>query len=244
MDLALTRPKARRRLRQRIAAPGHHADDRRATGSRARFFCSPAPGYRPRRRTARARSRRRHRPPAPPGTATRRVRRCDGGCVDARGLSNKLRRGQLGAVGVYLLGAPAVHAAHGRTLAVVGSVGLRIGVPVLVSALAAATADCSRPVAKDDNCTFGPSIVGLGVGIILAAIIVSAAIAWDRPSPAAPDRPAPERGAVVDSPARAVSGSSPGRSGPRVRWFVLTSRSTFSSFSRAREIASLLRACR
>jgi hypothetical protein len=68
---------------------------------------------------------------------------------------------------------------------------LRIGVPVLVSAVAAATADCSRPVANVDNSTFGPSIVGLGVGIILAAIIDSAAIAWDRPSPTAPDRPAP-----------------------------------------------------
>jgi hypothetical protein len=96
-----------------------------------------------------------------------------------------------GAIGVYLLGAPAVHAAHGRPLAVVGSLGLRIGVPLLVSALGAATADCSTRVVNDDNCTFGPSIVGLGVGIVMAAIIDSAAIAWSRPSPAVPDRPAP-----------------------------------------------------
>ena len=97
----------------------------------------------------------------------------------------------VGAIAVYLLGAPAVHAAHRRPLAVVGSLALRIGVPLLASAVGAATADCSTRVVNDENCDFGPSIIGLGIGTILAAIIDSAAIAWDRPSPPAPDRPAP-----------------------------------------------------
>lgn len=95
------------------------------------------------------------------------------------------------AIGVYLLGAPLVHAAHQRPLAALGSLGLRIGVPLLAAAVGAATADCTNRVVNDENCEFGPSIVGLGVGIVVAAIIDSAAIAWDPPSSPGPYRPAP-----------------------------------------------------
>jgi hypothetical protein len=96
------------------------------------------------------------------------------------------------AIGVYLLGAPVVHAAHQRPLAALGSLGLRIGLPLLASSVGAATADCSsNRVVNDDNCQFGPSLVGLGVGIVLAAIIDSAAIAWDPPSSPGSYRPAP-----------------------------------------------------
>jgi hypothetical protein len=97
-----------------------------------------------------------------------------------------------GAIGVYVLGAPIVHAAHGRPLAALGSLGLRIGLPLLASAVGAATADCSSGrVVNDDDCHFGPSIAGLAVGIVLGAIIDSAAIAWDPPSSPPPYRPAP-----------------------------------------------------
>jgi hypothetical protein len=95
------------------------------------------------------------------------------------------------AIGVYLLGAPVVHAAHQRPLAALGSLGLRIGMPLLAAAVGAATADCSsNRVLNDENCEFGPSVVGAGIGLILAAVIDSAAIAWDPPSSPGPYRPA------------------------------------------------------
>src|SRR3954471_21879997 len=95
------------------------------------------------------------------------------------------------AIGVYLLGAPLVHAPHQPPLAALESLGLRIGVPLLAAAVGAATADCTNRVVNDENCEFGPSIVGLRVGIVVAAIIDSAAIAWDPPSSPGPYRPAP-----------------------------------------------------
>jgi hypothetical protein len=99
----------------------------------------------------------------------------------------------IGAIGIYLLGAPTVHALHGRPLATVGSLGLRIFLPLISSALGAATADCTNRVVNDEACDFAPRVVGFLVGMAAAAVIDGAAVAWERE--AAPPPP-PNRAAA------------------------------------------------
>ena len=99
--------------------------------------------------------------------------------------------GAVGAVGVYLLGAPTVHVAHQRPVAAVGSLALRLFLPLLGSALGGASADCSVRVVNDENCDFGEKIMGFVVGTAAAMIIDSAAVAWEWKAPAAPERSAP-----------------------------------------------------
>ena len=96
----------------------------------------------------------------------------------------------VGTIGVYLLGAPTVHGVHRRPGAVVGSVALRVFLPFLGSALGAASADCSVQVVNDENCDFGGKIVGFVVGAAAAMVIDSAALAWERKAPPAPERSA------------------------------------------------------
>jgi hypothetical protein len=96
----------------------------------------------------------------------------------------------LGALGLYVLGAPTVHALHGRAAATAGSLALRLFLPLLSSIVGGATADCSTRVVNDDNCDFGPRVVGLVVGMAAAVVIDSAAIAWEPKAPPAPVAPA------------------------------------------------------
>ena len=94
-------------------------------------------------------------------------------------------------VGVYVLGAPTVHALHRRPLATVGSLALRVFLPFIGSAVGAASADCSVRVVNDENCDFGGTVVGFVVGAAAAMVIDSAAVAWERKAPAAAERSAP-----------------------------------------------------
>ena len=94
--------------------------------------------------------------------------------------------GAIGAVGVYVLGAPLVHAAHRRPEAAVGSLAMRVLLPLLGSALGGASADCSMRVVNDENCDFGGKVMGLVVGTAAAVIIDSAALAWERKAPPPP----------------------------------------------------------
>lgn len=87
--------------------------------------------------------------------------------------------------GLYVLGGPTVHALHRRPGAVAGSLALRIVVPFIGAALGAATADCSKRVVNDENCDFGPGLIGFGFGLGVAMILDSALIAWD-PAPKSP----------------------------------------------------------
>jgi len=96
----------------------------------------------------------------------------------------------MGAVSAYAVGGPAVHALHHRRLAVLGSLGMRIFLPVLVSEAGAATADCSPRVVNDEDCAFGERMLGFAIGIAAAMVIDDAVIAWEwKPVPAS-DRPA------------------------------------------------------
>jgi hypothetical protein len=81
--------------------------------------------------------------------------------------------------GLYLLGAPAVHGLHRRTPAMLGSLGLRIFLPVIVSAVAGATADCRVQVVNDENCDFGERLVGAGIGLGAAMLLDAALLAWE-----------------------------------------------------------------
>ena len=98
--------------------------------------------------------------------------------------------GAVGGVGLYLLGAPTVHAVHRRPGAVVGSLALRIFLPFLGSALGAASADCRVQVVNDENCDFGGKVMGFVFGAAAAVVIDSAAIAWERKAPGGVERPA------------------------------------------------------
>jgi hypothetical protein len=103
------------------------------------------------------------------------------------------------AIGLYLVGAPTVHALHRRPLATAGSLGLRIGLPLLFSGLGGASADCSMPVVNDEGCDFGGNVMGLVVGMAMAVVLDSVAVAWERKATPAP---------VLDRPAAHVSSAS------------------------------------
>jgi len=121
------------------------------------------------------------------------------------------------AIGLYALGAPAVHALHRRPLAAVGSVALRVGLPLVLSAVAAGMADCSKPVVNDENCDFGPRIIGLGLGVLTAVLADSIAVAWEPkgPPPSQPRiaRPASSFAEVSLSPVPMRGGAGLGFSG-------------------------------
>jgi hypothetical protein len=92
--------------------------------------------------------------------------------------------------GLYLLGAPTVHALHRRPGAVVGSLSLRIVLPFLSSVVGAAVADCGNAVVNDEACDFGERFVGFGVGMLLAMVADAALLSWERPAPP-PGKPSP-----------------------------------------------------
>jgi hypothetical protein len=100
----------------------------------------------------------------------------------------------VGAASIYVLGAPTVHALHRRPLTTLGSIAIRLVMPLFGSALGAASANCSTRVVNDENCDFGPGLTGFAVGMAAAAVLDSAVLAWDRPSPT-PARPAASQAA-------------------------------------------------
>lgn len=78
-------------------------------------------------------------------------------------------------VGTYLLGGPIVHAGHGNWGRAVGSLGLRVGAPMLGAGVGSALEDCSG----GDFCGLAGAVFGGAVGLLAAVTIDSAAIARD-----------------------------------------------------------------
>ena len=78
--------------------------------------------------------------------------------------------------GVYALGAPVVHWAHGNTGRGFGSLGLRLLLPV-GGALLALVATSGQPCGHD--CGLGDAAVGAVVGMAAASAIDASALAWE-----------------------------------------------------------------
>lgn len=73
----------------------------------------------------------------------------------------------------FVLGGPIIHATHGNWGRAAGSLGLRVGTPIVGAALGAAMEDCSG----GDFCGLGGGVVGFAVGIAAAIAIDAAALA-------------------------------------------------------------------
>jgi hypothetical protein len=104
-------------------------------------------------------------------------------------------------VGLYLLGAPTVHALHRSPGAVAGSLALRVLMPLLGAGLGGAI-PCHQRTDSDEGCDLGGTIIGFEVGLGVAVILDSALLAWDR-APAATSAPARPRAAAT--PAQSLS---------------------------------------
>ncbi len=93
-------------------------------------------------------------------------------------------------LGMYLLGAPIVHAAHGRFLMGLGDMGLRISAPLVGAAVPYIAASAGRNGRCNDSCTIATAAGGV-LGIVAAVSIDAAAIAREeiRPQTSAIVRP-------------------------------------------------------
>lgn len=109
-------------------------------------------------------------------------------------------------VTTYLLGAPLVHAAHGRPIVSLASVGLRVGTP-LVGAVGGVllSSGCGR-----DLCGLGYAAVGAAVGAGGAVLLDAFALAREAAEPAREGRPSAMRPSLA---ARREGGFDVGLSG-------------------------------
>jgi hypothetical protein len=99
------------------------------------------------------------------------------------GSSDSAGLGTLGVAG-YVFGGPIVHAVHGNGGRALGSLGLRIGLPLVGAAVGASSeSDCD----SDAGFCLGQAALGFGMGMLGAMLIDAIAIARDtvpRESPA------------------------------------------------------------
>lgn len=80
-------------------------------------------------------------------------------------------------VGGYFLGAPFVHALHGSPGRALGSLGLRVGAPLVGIALGSSLENCQNDSEEPNYCGFSGAVIGGVVGILSAIVIDSAALA-------------------------------------------------------------------
>jgi hypothetical protein len=104
-------------------------------------------------------------------------------------------------LGLYVLGAPTVHMVHDRAGVGLGSLGLRVGAPLLGAAIGVAAADC--PSARDDNgfnyCGLDEAAVGVLLGMAAAVTIDAAVLAHEPAKKRAPGRIASVRPRLAPS---------------------------------------------
>lgn len=80
----------------------------------------------------------------------------------------------LAGVGVYTLGGPIVHFGEGRTAAGFGSLGLRVGAPLLGTFMGAGGGSAAADQCKDDDCRMNSLAWGLLIGFVSGAVVASA----------------------------------------------------------------------
>lgn len=95
----------------------------------------------------------------------------------------------VGVIGLatYVLGAPLVHLAHGRGTRALGSVALRVGLPLATVGVIAATRhpDCSASADVCDDADLGALMIGLAGSLVAASVIDAVFLAeGDEPPPA------------------------------------------------------------
>ena len=87
----------------------------------------------------------------------------------------------LGTAG-YAAGGPTIHVLHGRPGAAVGSVFLRVGLPILGGIVGERTATCLPGNRDYGNCGMGQAILGFLGGVVMASVIDAAMLSWESPS--------------------------------------------------------------
>lgn len=113
--------------------------------------------------------------------------------ITADGLATAMIMGgsgwTLAGIGTYVLGGPIIHLTHGHVLRSVGSLGLRIGAPLM-----GVVVGCSASARSESSCDIG-ALVGSLVGLA-AASAVDASFAYD----AEPHRPMPATASASIAP--------------------------------------------
>jgi hypothetical protein len=108
-------------------------------------------------------------------------------------------------VGGYLLGGPIVHWGHGNVGKGFGSLGLRVGAPIVGAFAGAGMEDCSG---GGELCGLAGAFVGFLVGVTAAIVIDSAALAYEEvPAQTEAIRVVPSLGASRDGLSLGLSGS-------------------------------------
>jgi hypothetical protein len=107
--------------------------------------------------------------------------------------------------GSYLLGAPIIHAAHGRLGVGVGSLGLRVGAPIAGAMVGATLEGCGAFAGEEDpdSCD-RPMLVGFGLGVAAAIAVDASLLARESSPPVASEVARTRRRRIV--PALAVMG--------------------------------------
>jgi hypothetical protein len=104
------------------------------------------------------------------------------------GDSNDELAGNIAGLGLFL-GSAVVHLGHGRPGAAVGSVGLRGGGVFMGMIVGVAMSDCDH--SEDGGmCSFGPAVLGGGIGFLTGVAIDAAFLAREEGTPAATRDPA------------------------------------------------------
>jgi hypothetical protein len=100
-----------------------------------------------------------------------------------------------GSLGAYVIGPPIVHVMHGRPLRGLGSLGLRVGLPILG---AFAAVGLAQPCGGDFGC-IGEAALGTAIGFTGAIAIDAAVLAYE-------ERPTPSTQALSATPFAYVDG--------------------------------------
>lgn len=91
----------------------------------------------------------------------------------------------MGAGLAYLAGGPIVHARHGRTGTALGSLGLRVGIPIAAAGVGAGVGAAGESDCSGEWCGIGAiigGIFGFGAGMLVASVVDIAGLAYERES--------------------------------------------------------------